>query len=308
MRKTVVTGATGFIAVHLINMLIDNGDFVYAVVKPQSANLSRLNQNDNLKIIELDINEIDTLPNIIGEDVDVFYHLAWQGTRGVARNDKEVQAKNYFGAINAIVAAHKMNSKVFIGTGSQAEYGAAEGKIDETYIENPETEYGKAKLKAKRDCEKFAEKNNIKFIWARFFSVYGEYDYENTLIMSCINKMSKNEDIELSDCEQKWDYLYVKDAASALMMFGLQGCSCGEYNVANGNAEILKNYVIKIKEIMKSESNLKFGAICNYARNKAFMEPSIKKIMREISWKPETSFEDGINNILYARERGGGNK
>ncbi len=308
MRKIVVTGATGFIAVHLINMLVENGDFVFAVVKPQSANLSRLNQNDNVKIIELDINEIESLPKIIGEDVDVFYHLAWQGTRGMARNDKDLQEKNYFGAINAVVAAHKMNAKMFIGTGSQAEYGASEGKIDETYFENPETEYGMAKLKAKRDCEKFAEKSNIRFIWARFFSVYGEYDYDNTLIMSCINKMSKNEDVELSDCNQKWDYLYVKDAASALMMFGLHGCSCGGYNVANGNVEILKNYVIKIKEIMKSKSNLKFGAICNCARNKAFMEPSIEKVLREIPWKPETSFEDGIKNVLSVRERGGENK
>jgi nucleoside-diphosphate-sugar epimerase len=98
---------------------------------------------------------------------------------------------NYIATIKALQVAKELNSAVFIGAGSQSEYGSINGPVDENQLENPVTEYGRFKLKSKQDCENFAKQEDMKFIWTRIFSVYGEYDYENTLIMSCIKKMKK---------------------------------------------------------------------------------------------------------------------
>ena len=56
MKKIVVTGATSFIGVHLIQALLKKNCFIYAVVRPKSININRLPKSFKLKVIELDIN------------------------------------------------------------------------------------------------------------------------------------------------------------------------------------------------------------------------------------------------------------
>lgn len=298
MRKIVVTGATSFIAVHLLKKLLAYGDYVYAIVRPNSKNLYRLPKNKNIKVIELDLKYIDQLSKYIFEDIDILYHFAWEGIRGTARDDIELQRSNYVATEKVINAAKELNSAVFIGAGSQAEYGNIDGLIYEEQLENPATQYGKFKLKSKQYCEEYSKQENIRFIWLRIFSAYGEYDYRNSLIMSCIEKMKKNEVIPLTLCIQKWDYVYVGDIATALLKFGLVKCNNGVYNIGSGQTRILKDYIFELKEILKSSSELKFGAVQYGRTGIPNIEPQIDKINRELRWFPQVSFREGINNIL----------
>lgn len=299
MRKIVVTGATSFVAVHLLKRLLDNGDYVYAVVRPNSSNLPRLPKHSNLKIIELDLKNIQHLDQCISEYIGILYHFAWEGIRGEARDNYELQKSNYIATMELIKVAKRLNISIFIGVGSQAEYGNIDGPITEEQIENPGNQYGKFKLKAKQDCESYAKQENIRFIWMRIFSAYGEYDYKNSLIMSCIEKMKKNETILLTECIQKWDFVYVGDIAKVLLMIGIIKCDSGVYNIASGQTRILKEYIHELKEILQSSSELKFGAIPYGPQGMVNIEPIIDKIIRALAWKPEITFDKGINNILY---------
>ena len=161
--------------------------------------------------------------------IDVFYHLAWEGVRVPYRDDAILQNKNYKCAIKAMKAAKKLGCDTFIGAGSQAEYGICIGKIDENYHAKPSTEYGKSKLKAYETLKVIAKENNMKFIWTRIFSVYGVYDYEGTLVMSSLNKMKKNESIQLTQCTQNWDFIYVEDVAR--IMYLLANTSCDGWSI-----------------------------------------------------------------------------
>lgn len=298
MRKIVVTGATSFIAVSLLKKLLDNGDYIYAVVRPKSNNLYRLPQNKNLKIIELDLKDISELPNCIHDEINVFYHLAWEGIRGEQRDDINLQKSNFIASKEAISAAKKLKVSIFIGSGSQAEYGNIDGPISEEIEENPNSQYGKFKLAARLYLELYAKQENIRFIWVRIFSSYGEYDFENTLIMDCIRKMKAGKEIYLTECKQKWDFIYVGDIAKALIMLSENEYCSGVYNIASGQTRMLKEYVLEIKEILHSSSEIKFGAVAYGPNGMVNLEPVICKIKDELSWNPETTFENGIKNIL----------
>ena len=63
MKKAIVTGATGFIGGHLVKELLDNHYEVFAVVRPNSSKLYRLQQSDKLHIVELDLKNISDLGN-----------------------------------------------------------------------------------------------------------------------------------------------------------------------------------------------------------------------------------------------------
>lgn len=299
MKNVLITGATSFIGVHLINECLRNDCKVIAVVRPNSKNLNRLPNSSFVEVVELELEEIEDIPEKIGDKrIDVFYHLAWEGTRVPYRDDFVLQNKNYECTIKAMKMANKIGCNTFIGTGSQAEYGICSGKIDENYKANPTTEYGKFKLKSYETLKIMAEENDMKFIWIRIFSAYGILDYKGTLIMSTLDKMRRNESIKLTECIQKWDYIYVEDVARILYLFVNENCENGVYNVASGESRELKEFVIEMKNISKSKSELKFGAIPYNNEGIRNLEPVIDKLKQNLRYSCKVSFKEGIRKIL----------
>ena len=123
MKHAVVTGATGFIAVHLIDKLINDGYHVDAIVRPASIHLDRLTKHERLNLIELDMKEILRLEEMLEGDVDEFYHLAWEGARFPQNENPIIQDTNFLASIDALRLAIRLGCKSFVATGSQAEYG-----------------------------------------------------------------------------------------------------------------------------------------------------------------------------------------
>jgi nucleoside-diphosphate-sugar epimerase len=299
MKKVVVTGATSFIGVHIIKEYLKNNCEVIAVVRPNSKKLSRLPENNLLTVVEVDMENIEQLiEKLDNKKVDVFYHLAWEGVRVPYRDDAILQNENYISAIKAMKTAKGLGCDIFIGTGSQAEYGKCTDKVDENYPTNPVTEYGKAKLKTYEKLKVLAKENNIKFIWVRVFSVYGIYDYQGTLVMSVLDKMKRNESIPLTQCLQNWDFIYVEDAAEAMYLLANVPCSDGVYNLASGESRQLKEFVIAMKRICNSKSKLEFGAIPYNSEGIVSFKPIVDKLKQNLGWSCKVSFEEGIKNIL----------
>lgn len=299
MKNVLITGATSFVGVHLINECLKNDCQVIAVVRPNSKNLTRLSQSSQVKVIELDMENIEDVVDKVGDEkIDTFYHLAWEGTRVPYRDDPELQNKNYECAIKAMNTAKKLGCTSFIGTGSQAEYGICTGKIDENYAANPHTEYGKFKLQAFETLKVMAEECSMKFIWIRIFSAYGIHDYEGTLIMSTLDKLIRNENIPLTECIQNWDYINVEDVVSILYLFACKDCISGAYNVASGESRQLKEFVLEMKEICNSKSELQFGAIPYNSEGIRNLEPVVDKLRQNLGYSCKVTFKDGIKKIL----------
>lgn len=295
MRNIVVTGATSFIGVNLLqNLLADKETIVYALVRPDSQNKDRLRNHKNLVIVEESLQNIMNLSKHISEKIDVFYHLAWEGTRGRSRDDRSLQEKNYELAINTIKVASELGCASFVGIGSQAEYGKCIGKITEKQKEEPITEYGKAKLRTYEDSKIIAENMGLRFVWARIFSVYGKDDFEGTLIMSTVRKMLNNESIPLTECTQTWDFLHVTDAANALNL--LSSAPPGAYNIASGINCPLKDFIFEILRLTNSASDLKFGAV--QSNDLVSFAPVVDKLITLTGWKPQISFRHGISEII----------
>lgn len=305
MRIFAVTGATSFIGIHLIENLLENGCFVYAIIRPKSTKLNRLTLHDNLKIIELEMDAYDKLDSYINEKIDGIFHLAWEGARIPYRDDKILQLKNYESSICIMKSAIRLGVQIFIGSGSQAEYGKCIGKISEDYVTDPTTEYGKYKLKTYRTLSALSKENNIKFKWTRIFSVYGRYDYEGTLVMSALKKLSRNEDMQLTECKQSWDFIHVEDAARAMYMLGINHCDDGVYNIASGEVRQLKDFVMDMKKIVNSCSKLEFGAISYGPEGMVSFEPSISKLKKNLDWECKVNFEEGIFNLFQILKQEG---
>lgn len=297
MRKVIVTGATSYIAVALIRLLLAKQYFIYAVIRPGSANKDKLPQSTHLFILELDMDSYDSLYSMNLGEADAVFHFAWEGVRGSHRQNDILQLRNIESAKRLLDVVRRKNIPYFIGMGSQAEYGlTGDELVTEDTPLNPVEAYGTAKKQVYQYGRELAERYGFSFIWARIFSAYGYGESPDTLIMSSLNRMIRDEIVELSPCQHLWDFLYRDDLARALYMLYEAQSPSGAYNVSYGSPHPLKHYVEKMKKILYSNSTLAFGAI-PYGRNIVQMNPSIAKIRSVTSWEPEVDFETGIRRL-----------
>jgi nucleoside-diphosphate-sugar epimerase len=298
MKTAIITGATGMIGTALILECLKKGMRVTAVVRPASARLDRIPSLDGLTVIKCGLEEMDKLPGLAAGGQDVFFHLGWGDTDRSGRNDAQKQQKNVEASLKAAGAAAKLKCKVFVGAGSQAEYGRYDVPIREDFEKKPDTAYGRAKIDACKTSAEFCSGSGIKHVWARIFSVYGPNDTPASMVMYCIDRMLKKERVSLSACTQTWDFLYCADAARALMFAAESGRDREAYNVGSGTGRKLMEYVNIIAKAAGNKAELGFGDVAAPAAGLQNLTADISKIAGHTGFKPAVSFEQGIKETI----------
>ncbi len=288
MPKAVITGAAGFAGYSVTKELMERGYEVYAVLRPGSEHNSRLDDlSENLHRIELDCSDFDKISVHIPTGCELFFHLAWFG----GRDDFNTQKQNIDFCLKALESACRAECGRFIGIGSQAEYGVSEGIIDEKSYTNPFSSYGAAKLSAMYLSRNLASQLGIEWVWGRIFSLYGDYEPSGRMLPDLLSNLRTDKNVHLSSCEQMWDFLHARDAASALVLLGEKGCSGELYNIANGQFRPLKEYVESAKEQFEYKGIINYG---DKADPFVSLMPDVSKLMNDTGWKPSIEFEKGI--------------
>lgn len=298
--KIAITGANSFIGKRLIHKISELNWDIVAVVRKGCSQKDVFRAMENVAVYECNMDEYHQLGDMIGT-VDCFVHLAWSGTRGTSRLDEELQYKNYCWSMEAIQSLVSKGCRRIITAGSQAEYGINTDIISEKTECNPNTAYGKYKLRVYQDTVDLCRKYGVAYKEPRFFSLYGPEDYENSLIVSCLQKFLNNIPCELTECIQMWDYLYIDDAIDALVKLCYIQCEDGAYNFGSGDCRELKSFVQEMKEITNSSSELIYGVVPYTAAGVVSIQPDTSKLKREAVWNAKISFEQGIKEILLIR-------
>lgn len=294
IARAVVTGPTGAIGTALCRELAQQGVFVYAVVRPGSPRATEIPQHENIRIVFCDISELSRLKELIPDGADAFYHLAWAHTIGAGRNDMTAQTKNIQYTIDAVAAASALGCRVFVGAGSQAEYGRAEGVLTEKTPCFPENGYGMAKLCAGQMSRLECEKYGLDHIWVRILSVYGPGDGPLTMISGVIRQLKQGEVPALTEGVQKWDYLYSQDAARAFCMVAEHGVSGRIYPLGSGTALPLKEYIVQLRDTVDPSVDLAFGAVPYGPLQVMHLQADISGLTNDTGWVPQVSFAEGI--------------
>ena len=121
MKKIILTGATGMIGSAIVREALKQNYEITCIVRKESSRIKNIPQNSRVHIIDADISEYKTLE--FKEKYDIFMHLAWNKTTVCGRDDVDSQLKNIEYTLDAVRLAKRCGCSVFIGAGSQAEYG-----------------------------------------------------------------------------------------------------------------------------------------------------------------------------------------
>ena len=181
-KRVVITGVTGAVGMALLEKYRSEGWEVLAVCRKGSGRNSRIPSDPKITVIETDLSRLDQVEPLDQKPYGVFYHLAWGGTFGADREDVLLQLKNIEGTLKAVTLAKRLGCSVFIGTGSQAEYGRTDAALRPDTPAFPESGYGMAKLCAGQMSRKACEQQGIRHVWVRILSVYGPFDGAGTMV------------------------------------------------------------------------------------------------------------------------------
>lgn len=309
MNRVIITGPTGAIGMALIEYLAEKGIQVIAVVRSDSQRKGQIKESENIIKVECSLQEFKKLPEKIltamkrskwdtGKKADIFYHFAWNGTFGDSRNDMYLQNQNVTYALWAVDAAAELGCDTFIGAGSQAEYGRYEGDLNASIPVFPENGYGMAKLCAGQMTRILCEQKEMRHIWTRILSVYGPYDGSKTLIMGTIGKMLQGERASCTKGEQKWDYLYSKDAAKMMYLLGECGVHGKTYCLGSGVGKPLREYVEMVKTAAAPEAEVGYGDIAYSDKQVMYLCADIRELVMDTGYTPDYTFEKGIRETV----------
>lgn len=299
--KAIVTGATSFIGAVTVRGLLRQGWEVRAVIRPGSAGLPHLldvipeHLRGRLQIIPLNLREISRMD---AGQADAWVHIGWDGAGSDNRSRREVQQQNVQSSLEAVVKAAEAGCRRFLFTGSQAEYGVCHQTITEELACHPVSEYGKAKVDFYYQAKELCKQLKMEYIHTRIFSVYGPGDHPWSLVQSCLHAWLGREEMKLGECTQKWNFLYIDDVAEALVCLLTEGQN-GVYNIAGNDTRPLRAYIEEMYVLCGKQGSYRYGERPQNAEGAADLMPDIGKICRDTSWRPKTTFAEGIYETLH---------
>lgn len=300
MKRAFVTGASGFIGAAVVRRLLNCGWQV--AVLQRTAELG-----ERLRSIAGNLQPIVASGGRVADFADAYrdwqpvavFHLGWAGVSSVHRNDAGLQLGNIQFAVELAQLCADCRTPLFVGAGSQAEYGPKRLLISEAECPTPTTLYGAAKLSACLLTQRIMELAGLQHAWLRIFSTYGPGDNPDWLLPSLIRQLLQGQCPPLTACEQTWDYLHVDDAAAAFERVAATGAT-GIFNLASGVEVPLRDVVLQIRDAINPQLQLGFGAVPYRPDQVMRMQVSTERLRVMADWRPLTVLSDGLAHMIQS--------
>jgi len=304
--KFIVTGGAGFIASHVVDRLIEDGNQVAIVDDLSSGRESNI--NPKAKFYKMDICSSDLESVFESEKPDYVNHHAAQISvvRSVREPELDIRL-NITGSLNVIEQSRKHDIKklIYASTGG-AIYGDPDYlPADEEHPVKPLAPYGIDKHTVEHYLYMYNILYGLNYTILRYANVYGprqDPHGEAGVVAIFSQRMLNGEQPKIfGDGTATRDYVYVGDVAKANMIAIKKGDK-GIYNIAT-NRETSVN---ELFGLLKAGTGFSHEAIHTEKRagevQRIYL--SNNKAKAELGWSPEISLEDGIiRTIEYFRHR-----
>ena len=255
--KIAITGATGFIGQHVRNVLAKTDNDVVLVVRY----VERVgDKSAREEIVAADLSQARTDWFELFGRPDVVLHLAWGGLPNYMdcyHVDVELPTQLRF-----LTALINSGLKKLVVTGTCYEYGISRGALSEDQETNPNTPYGIAKDRLRKELFELRSTQHFDLTWARIFYPYGEGQSESSIYSQLTRAISNNEkEFAIGSGTQMLDFIQVTTVAKALLAFVTEIKGIGLINVGSGDPQTVIEFVERL--ICRFESNIvpKVGVI-----------------------------------------------
>ncbi len=297
MNRVLITGASGFVGSAVTRALVRQGRQVAVLLRPGSDTWRVAGELPSLHVIRGNLRDIGAAEEPIANfRPDAVLHLGWEGVKGSDRN-APFQADNIAASVALYRIAESIDCATFVGMGSQAEYGPAPGRLDETAPTKPTTVYGVAKLATGLVLDRLAATSGRQFAWLRLFSSYGPGDDPSWMLQYLARSLLARKRPALTAAEQVWDYIHVDDVADAVIAT-MDTRAAGIFNLGSGRAHKLADTIKLLRDSIDPSLPLGFGEVPYRPDQVMHLEADISRLTNATAWKPRVALDEGLRGLV----------
>lgn len=302
-RTVLVTGAAGLIGVPVVRCLLRDGFRVVAVDDGSAGTLGRLdefNGSPHVVVRVADIRHRAALTGLIAAERpwSVVHLAARHFIPNCERFPGETLEVNVMGTQHLLdaCAEHPPQRIVFASTADVYDVNAHPHSEDDSV--GPIGVYGVSKLLGERLLRDQAYRlEGCAIAIGRLFNVYGPGDPHPHLLPEVLRQLRHGLVLRLGDLESARDFVYVEDAAEALVAL-LHAGQSGVFNIGTGTAVCGRELVHAVAELIDREVEIQL----DHERLRRQVRPNLCAVpdrLREmVPWWPRVSFRDGIRYTI----------
>lgn len=293
MKRVIVTGATGFIGQHLCKDLL-NRDIEVIGVDINEDKLRAFSKYPNFIPVVADFRVYDKLSEYIKyDDIDVFYHLAWNGVNTIAFRDAVLQLQNSIYSIKALDAAIKLKCKKFVFAGTYNEYETQTIFAMDEFEARYTNLYGASKYAADMMLCAKAKIEGIEYSSGLLPMIYGEGLTAPNLVNVVLSNFAEGKPSKLVEGNNPYDLIYVGDVARAFYYIGEKGKDMARYYVGHRKIDTFKQNITKIRDLLSPDSELLFGEY-KETQNLDYSLIDTDKLYNDTGFECKADFEQTI--------------
>ena len=240
MKKSIITGATGFVGNHVYHTLKSEGIDVLAVVRADSNSLKTGDSLNDLNYVVFDLERGGDFRRALQEigweagDDCVFYHFAWSGEGKLTGGDATVQLRNVFLSTEAIKHARAIGCTKFINAGTYEETlleGYFAGSVNENKpdIASISANYAVAKIANRNMCYLKAYHEKIDYIHTRFSVPISSDGSHDKFVEKQLMDIRKKLPVQTPANKNFLNFIHINDLANAYYELGVSGLNQKDY-------------------------------------------------------------------------------
>jgi len=316
MGAYLVTGAAGFIASRVCEMLIEQGHAVTGVdnlndaydIRMKEHRLRKLQELPGFTFLKLDISQrsdVETLQRSNDQFEAVINLAARAGVRASVQDPWLFYETNVNGTLNLLELCRRNAIRKFVLASTSSIYGAmAPLPTPETAdSDHPLQPYAASKKAAEALSHSYHSLYGIDVSVVRYFTVYGPAGRPDMSMFRFTRWISEGEPLQLyGDGEQSRGFTYLDDIAAgtiaAVQPFGYEIFNLGGHEVITMNALIaLLEERIGRKAILERHPPNLADMLTNHA--------DVTKAGKLLGWKPKVGLVAGVTRLVnwYRAER-----
>ncbi len=314
MAHYLVTGAAGFIANRVADLLLQSGHSVTGVdnlndaydVRVKEYRLRKLESYANFTFKRLDIADREAVFALDGTAYAGVINLAARaGVRPSVENPWVYYDANLTGTLNLLELCRRKAIPKFILASTSSIYGLdAPLPTPETADSNhPLQPYAASKKAAEVLCYTYHTLYQIDVTVFRYFTVYGPAGRPDMSMFRFVQWISEGRSLRLyGDGEQSRGFTYVDDIARGTIL-GLKPLGYEVINLGGHESIKIKALIRMIEERVGKKAQIEM-----YPPNPAEMLANladVRKAGKLLGWQPVVSLDQGVSNLVawYHAER-----
>ena len=312
MKKVIVTGGLGFIGSNLIELLIKKKFFVINIDKVTYSsnfyNVKQFKKIKNYKFLKLDINNKKLLRILFKYKPSCVFNLAAEThvDRSIDNPNNFIQS-NIVGVYNLLECFKKYSQKNksrLIHISTDEVFGdILKGRSDENYPYKPSSPYAASKAASDHLVSSYIRTFNLPAIVTNCSNNYGPRQHPEKLIPKLIYNIINNKPLPIyGRGTNSREWIFVKDHCEALLKIYLKGKIGEFYNIGSNknlnNLEVTKIILNNYKKKFKLGKNVKINFVKDRPGHDIRYALNSNKLKKELKWKPEIKFKDGIIQTL----------